>query len=648
MKKWRMPFVASLLVAVLIGGFYWLSDWMGATVQANPEMTVVTKEEQLRDYFERVKKAHREFNIGFGMGGEEAAMEDSSAESNSADSAKSSNEEAGGGDSDVSSTNTQVDGVDEADTVKLNEDYLFTVSNQEVVIFDIQDPEDMKEAGRITFGGERYPQQLFLTKDYLIIMNQNYTQTIQPKPNGAAEDAMWMPHDGMAMASIYSLEDPANPTLVREIGSEGHLSHSRLTDNTVYFVSNLYSRMWALEENGDIELRPFHYDSEEGEESKAIDYDEITILPNTLEASYTMISALSLDDLASTQLTTKGYLGSSEQLYMSMDSLYLTTTVYESSTNQGSDDATDRIMIWNPDVADTEVFKFSIDKMNIDYVASHRLEGHLLNQFSMDEYNDHFRVVTTEGHAWDESRPSENHLFILDAGMNRVGEIKGLAKDERIYSARFMGDKAYMVTFKETDPLFVFDVADPKNPKVLGELKIPGFSNYLHPIGDHHLLGIGYDTQMVTFPGMKEPSIVTGGMKLSLFDVSDFANPKEQDTEIIGGQGTYSPVQYDHKALMIHREKNYYGFPVTVYEGEAGQQLTFEGDGAMIYKVTPEEGITLAASLMNDKVQGQQYEEWEKLVQRLVYVDDTLYTIAMNQIESYDFTTFEKKQTLAY
>ncbi|MFC4354037.1 beta-propeller domain-containing protein [Chryseomicrobium palamuruense] len=644
MKKWRMPLFATLLVAALVGGFYWVSDWTGATVQANPEMTVVTKEDELRDYFERVKKAQREFNLGFGMVLEEAESEDSSA----ADSAKSSNSGTGGGESDVSSTNNQVEGVDEADTVKLNEDYLFTVSNQEVVIFDIQNPEAMKETGRITFGGDRYPHQLFLTNEYLIVMNQNYIHTVQPKVSGSAEDAMWMPSDGMAMASIYSLEDPANPTLVREIGSEGYLSHARLTDNTVYFISNLYDRMWAFQENEDIELRPFSYDSEEGEKSSVVDYEDITILPDTLEGSYTMISALSLDDLESAQLTMKGYLGSSEQLYMSTESLYLTTTIYESSETTESDGIMDRIMIWNPGVRDTEVFKFSIDKTSITYVASHRLEGHLLNQFSMDEYNGHFRVVTTEGDAWNEKQLSENHLFILDANMNRVGEIKGLAKDERIYSARFMGDKAYMVTFKETDPLFVFDVADPKNPKVLGELKIPGFSNYLHPVGENHLLGIGYDTEMVTFPGMKEPSVVTGGMKLSLFDVSDFANPKEQDTEIIGGQGTYSPVHYDHKALMIHQEKNYYGFPVTVYTGKAGQELTFEGEGAMIYKVTPEEGITRAASLMNEKVEGQQYEEWEKLVQRLVYVDDTLYTVAMNQIESYDFTTFEKKQTLTY
>lgn len=638
MKKWRMPILATLLVALLIGGFYAWGEMTGAAVKGYPEMTVVTKEDQLKEYFERVKKSQNDFSGRFLMG----SSEDVAEEASSAESSDSGAKAEGG--SDVSGTNNQVEGVDEADTVKLNEDYLFTVSNQSVVIFDIQNPENMKEAGRIKFSADRYPQQLFLTEDYLIILNQSHEVQNSPKMAGSA-DEMWMPQDGVAIASIYSLDDPTNPQLVREVGAEGYLSNARMTDNTIYFITNLYSRMWAYQENEDIELRPYQYDSEESEDLKVVDYEDITILPDTLEGGYTIISALKLDDLESQQLTTEGYLGSSEQFYMSTNSLYLTSTVYDSSE---SGDDNNRIMIWNPGKRDTDVFKFSLDGTAITYKGSHRLEGHLLNQFSMDEYKDHFRVVTTEGDAWDESQPSENHLFILDAEMNRVGEIKGLAKEERIYSARFMGDKAYMVTFKETDPLFVFDVADPKNPKVLGELKIPGFSNYLQPVGENHLLGIGYDTKMITFPGMKEPSLVTAGMKLSLFDVTDFTQPKEQDVEIIGGQGTYSPVQYDHKALMIHQEKGYYGFPVTIYTGEPGGAATFQGDGSHIYKVTAEDGITLAAELMNEKVQGQQYEVWEETVQRLVYVDNTLFTLAMNQIESYDFTTFQKKQSLAY
>lgn len=632
MKKWMMPVMAMVFVGLLIGGFYTVSSLSGAIVKGYPEMTVTTKQEQLRDYFERVKKSSQS-RFAFG---EEAEGSSDMAGATEESSAKSSN---------VSTTNVQVEGVDEADTVKLNEDYIYMVSDQKVSIFDIRDPDNMVQAGDISFGSERYPVQLFLTEDYLVVLNQNYFYQGQPVLR-SDEGYKWAPYDGLAVASIYSLEDPENPKLVREVGAEGQLSSARMTDNTIYFISNLYSRMWAFEENEEVELRPFNYDSEKGEDPEAIDYDKITILPDTLEGGYTLISAISLEDLNESQLSTEGYLGSSEQFYMSTESIYLTTTVY-SEEGADSDETTDS-MFWNSGVRDTDVYKFDFEGTDVELVGSHRLEGYLLNQFSMDEYDNHFRVVTTEGDSWNESKPSENHLFILDDEMNRVGELKGLAKTERIYSARFMGDKAYMVTFKETDPLFVFDLSDPTNPAVLGELKIPGFSNYLHPIDETHLLGIGYETEMVTFPGSKEPSLVTGAMKMSLFDVSDFSNPKEQDVEIIGGYGSYSPAQYDHKALMIHQEKGYYGFPVTLYSGKAGGNVTYEGDGANIYQVSPEQGITQVASLMNDKVEGQQYEEWNYAIQRLVYVDDTLFTLANRRISSYDFNTFERKQVLDY
>ncbi|WP_342527936.1 beta-propeller domain-containing protein [Chryseomicrobium sp. FSL W7-1435] len=641
MTKWKMPMLATLLVGLLIGGFYFSGFMKGETVKAYPEMTVVNEEVQLRDYFERVRKSQKN---NYGLLATEGSEAEESASSDSAGS------ESGTKSADVSTTNNQVEGVDEADSVKLNEDYIYLVSEQDVVIFDIRNPDQMEEAGKITFGNSRYPSQLFLTEDYLVVLNQNYMYDGGPLQK-TAEGKKWAPYDGMTLASIYTLEDPTNPKLVREVGAEGHLGHARMTNNTIYFTSSLYSRMWALEEDDDVELRPFTYDSEASEDPEVMDYENITILPDTLEGGYTLISAISLNDLSENQLSTEGYLGSGEQFYMSLESLYLTTTVYtaedeEESSEDSSADMDTRM--WNPGVRDTDIYKFDFEGTTVEFIASHRVEGHLLNQFSMDEYDNHFRVVTTEGDAWDESQPSENHLFILDEQMKRVGEIKGLAKTERIYSARFMGDKAYMVTFKETDPLFVFDLSDPTAPAVLGELKIPGFSNYLHPIGENHLLGVGYDTEMIKFPGSKEPSLVTGGMKLSLFDVSDFSNPKEQDVEIIGGQGTYSPVQYDHKAMMIHAGKGYYGFPVTIYDGKPGESMNFEGDGAHVYSVTPEEGIQLKAALMNERVEGQQYEEWNHSIQRLVYVDNTLYTLANQRIQSYDFTTFTKKSTLDY
>src|SRR5690606_17035209 len=234
---------------------------------------------------------------------------------------------------------------------------------------------------------------------------------------------------------------------------------------------------------------------------------------------------------------------------------------------------------------DTEIFKFKLDGTDVEFYRSAQLSGTILNQFSMDEYKGNFRVVMTEGNMWDEKTPSKNHLYILNEKMEQVGSVKGLAKGERIYSARFMGDKAYMVTFRETDPLFVIDVADPMKPKVLGELKIPGFSNYLHPLDENHLIGFGYETTAKKNPQGGEPIILTEGMKISLFDVSDFANPKEKDTEIIGGRGSYSPIQHDHKSLFQHPQRNLFGVPAVLYEerGENNEfwDVDFLGAGAL-------------------------------------------------------------------
>src|SRR5690606_1011521 len=296
---------------------------------------------------------------------------------------------------------------------------------------------------------------------------------------------------------------------------------------------------------------------------------------------------------------------------------------------------------------DTEIFKFKLDGTDVEFYRSAQLSGTILNQFSMDEYKGNFRVVMTEGNMWDEKTPSKNHLYILNEKMEQVGSVKGLAKGERIYSARFMGDKAYMVTFRETDPLFVIDVADPVKPKVLGELKIPGFSNYLHPLDEKHLIGFGYETTTRKNPQGGEPFIITKGMKISLFDVTDFHNPKEKFTEIIGGQGTYSALQYDHKALFQHKKRNLFGFPVSIYEeGAKDFEVDYKGSGALVYEITPEHGIILKGDLVEKKSSGEQYEDWEKQVQRLLYSGDSLFTLSMNEIKSYKLDSFKEISTL--
>ena len=583
----------------------------------------VASKKELKAYFEKVKKAQGE------RAGNTVILEDTM-EMSAKDSSSAG--------ASHSTTNNQVEGVEEADTVQTNGSHIFTISENNVVIMNVNNPSQMKKEATIRLGSEFYPTHLLLSDKTLMVIGQkNIFHTLEMNSK-ADSDRMGLPMEAMTTVYFYDISNPSSPKLTREIGTEGYLNGARLTDNTLYFVTTVAPKFWMLEEDKEVELRPFLFDSKNDKEAKPMSYPSISILPGSSEGNYSIISAINLKNFEENEVTTKGYLGGSDQLYMSKANLYLTSTIFEEA-NSGSQ----KMIWWNPGKMDTEVFKFALNKTEVQFIASNRLTGTILNQFSMDEHNGYFRAVTTKGNNWGEDEPSENNLFILDEGMNTVGSLTGLAKEERIFSARFMGDKAYMVTFKQTDPLFVIDVATPTKPKVLGELKIPGFSNYLHPLDENHLIGFGYETKTIPQPGSDEPLVMTEGMKVSLFDVTDLANPKEIDTEIIGGQGTYSPIQYDHHALFQHTDKNLYGFPVSIYEQVKGQEYgQFKQEGGLIYEITPEKGIVLKGDLLKPQNPAMLYEDWETTIQRMLFVDDSLYTIAVKEIVSYNINTFEK------
>ncbi|MDO8571870.1 MAG: beta-propeller domain-containing protein, partial [bacterium] len=288
----------------------------------------------------------------------------------------------------------------------------------------------------------------------------------------------------------------------------------------------------------------------------------------------------------------------------------------------------------------TVVHKIAIEKNHVEYKATGEVKGHVLNQFSMDEHDGYFRIATTKSQEWSrfgDEKPEESYsnLFVLDESMNTVGSVEGLAKGERIYSARFMQNRAYLVTFKQTDPLFVIDLEDPKTPKVLGQLKIPGFSNYLHPYDETTLIGLGKETEE-TEPG----AVRQKGVKLSLFDVSDVSSPKEIDTFTIGESGSDSIAAQDHKAFLFSRERNLLVIPVSLMEKEKQQWAEFTFGGALIFKVDTK-GFTLrgridhsdsGAPSMEDYWGGYSY--YDNTVKRSLYIDDVLYTFSNSYLKA--------------
>ncbi|SOC43366.1 beta-propeller domain-containing protein [Ureibacillus acetophenoni] len=603
------------------------------------EIKHIASKEDLQNFFLNVANREKRYYSG-------GEFETTTVESSDMSAAESKSDSAGSGGSDHSTTNNQVEGIEEGDIVVTDGEFIYSTFDSNIIITDTRDPKNMKQVSKIPLDQYSYPMQMMIHENMLIVIKDQYVETKHP------DKQHYMGGYSLTTAAIYNIEDPTNPSLIREVGQDGYMSAVRKYNDVLYIVSNKTPNYWILYDTpaDEVELRPYVYDSAEEEKIAPMEIDQLTILPGATEPSYTIISAIDLNNFQNEKIETKGFLGGSQNLYMSYNAIYLTANNYEMPTTLELDvevDTSDAVstsiardMIIAPMSTNTDIYKFSIDGTTINFSASASVEGTVLNQFSMDEYNGHFRIAVTEGHSWGAEPTSKNHLYIFNDKLVKVGEVTDLAKGERIYSARFMGDKAYIVTFKEVDPLFVIDLANPSAPKVLGELKIPGFSNYLHPLDENHLIGIGYDTKTMVDSYSKQPFTVTGGMKISLFDITDFSNPKEQDNVIIGGRGTYSDVQYNHKALFRNTDYSYFGFPITLYKEKGEYETQYQGSGAVIYEITDENGIQLKGNLITPAANGEMYENWELMIQRMLYIDDTLYTVSRNEIKSYDLQTF--------
>jgi uncharacterized secreted protein with C-terminal beta-propeller domain len=264
----------------------------------------------------------------------------------------------------------------------------------------------------------------------------------------------------------------------------------------------------------------------------------------------------------------------------------------------------------------------------------------------MDEYNTFFRIATTTGYSWDNNNPSKNNIFVLDENLVQVSSIEDIASGEQIYSARFLGDKAYLVTFKNTDPFYTIDMSDPYNPEILGYLKIPGYSNYLHPYDETHIIGIGKDTIESGNPNFAWYQ----GIKIALFDVSDFENPVEVDKIIIGDRGTDSPALYDHKAFLFSKEKELLVIPISLYEineetknkydtfpGPDYGEFTFQG--AFVFKLNLN-GFEYRGRITHaDDDEKLEYENWwywgtaSSYITRSLYIENILYTISNSMVK---------------
>ena len=370
--------------------------------------------------------------------------------------------------------------------------------------------------------------------------------------------------------------------------------------------------------------------------------------------------SVDLSDLAK-EAEISTYLGDSESIYSSKDNMYITFSSYKKDDAVPLDEEIALRKVFDNSAYNkiTSIYRFRLEDGKMNCKATGEVKGSVLNQFSMDESDGYFRIATTVGEVTGVGENvSKNNMYVLDKDLKLVGSIEDIAPGEKIYSVRFMGDRAYMVTFRKVDPLFVIDMSVPEEPKILGKLKIPGYSDYLHPYDENHIIGFGKDAAVVSDEegswGWADESGTAAyyqGMKIALFDVTDPENPIEMWKEEIGDRGTESPLLNNHKALLFSKEKNLLAFPISVATIDEKNSWAWSyGDttfvGAYVYELTLENGFVLKAKLTDltedDWKKNGYYYYGDKSIDRLIYIDNNLYTISDSGYSSYSLEDFSK------
>jgi len=400
------------------------------------------------------------------------------------------------------------------------------------------------------------------------------------------------------------------------------------------------------------DVLPLFEDSKLGTESRPVtSCTSVRILPHIPQPQYLTVAVIDTSS-PNTDVKRETILGSAENVYSSTENLYVTATqwIYHWDVKPSGGETENE--------EKTNLYRFAFTADGIEYKAQGSVPGHILNQFSMDEHGNTFRIATTTGELWNEQKPSTNNLYVLNRDLVTTGKIEDIAPGERIYSVRFMGDRAYMVTFRNTDPLFVIDTSDPRNPTILGQLKIPGYSDYLHPYDDTHIIGFGKDTAEAKD---RTDFAWYQGIKLAVFDVSDVANPKELHKMIIGDRGTDSPLLHDHKALLFEKDRNLLAFPVTVYEISETEKAKNDPSsygspvfqGAYVYTFTLQGGFQLKGKITHydeDQISkmGDRWYGLGKDIVRILRLGQSLLTVSDAVVQSSALTDLRKEGSVTF
>lgn len=502
-----------------------------------------------------------------------------------------------------STSNIQVAGVDEADIVKTDGEYLYTASSdystgQSRVFIIKTDLEDPRVIAKITLDNNTYLAGMFLSQDgnKLVIIGSQYQvfayDIVRP------DAAMIYPYnsDVKTFVNVYDVSDKIHPVLTRNLILSGSYFNSRMIGNYIYAVVS--QSAYILEDT--IPL-PRVNNGEGAEEVAASDIYYADTVPGYF--MFTTFIGFNLMDNSERIANMTILMEGASTMYVSPENIYIT---YQNYNEQGSY---------------TSVYRISVSQNTLTLEAEGSVPGYVVNQYSMDEYDEHFRLATTS-----QEDTTHNNIYLLSMSMTVVGKLEGLAETERIYSARFMGTKAYLVTFKQIDPFFVIDLSNPTNPKVAGQLKIPGYSSYLHPFDENHVIGLGMENNNV---------------KLSLFDVTNVNSPTEIAKYIVDADYSHSEALYEPKAFLFDKHMELLVIPVSITRygivdstektSTSTSEPSIDGGywlGAYIFNVNTN-GFTLRGEITHTDTTSSYYDQ----VSRALYIDDTLFTISNTKVK---------------
>jgi uncharacterized secreted protein with C-terminal beta-propeller domain len=540
-----------------------------------------------------------------------------------------------GPDSSYSRTNVQVEGVDEADEIKTDGEYLYISTWNDVRIVRAYPPDELSNVSTINEtvllgdqadGYDLSISGIFVNADRLVVIGgvwKEYDWSVYydalVRSDSSYVDAVlevWEP--SRAMVFVLDISDVYSPMLERSVGITGYGTTSRMIGDHVYLVAQSSPWIWDDEmflpevwngfESEEIDVRYVYYDPETRDPNGLLD----VIALNVTSGDFGYISIVA---------------GYASTVYMSQSALYL--SIQKWSGQITFDEAGN--MVVDSSSTRTTIYKVGVDGLTIDVKARGEVKGWLLNQFSLDESGEYLRVATTSD--WYDLK---NAVYVLDSDLDLVGSLESIAPGETIFSARFVGDTLYLVTFRQIDPLFVIDLSDPAAPKILGELEMPGFSSYLHPVDEDHVLGIGQEN---------------GSVKISLYDVSEPTDPVEK-SKILLGQYSHTSASYDHKAVLFDLERELLVIPVQSYWWSENYSMSGSWSGFYVFGVSTEDGISVRGTIecMNWTFwMGYDYSyTYYDYGRRALYIEDYLYTVSSYAVTASLLSDLSEVNTLLY